>query len=663
MAKIDPVTMQHSEDILKCREWTGNFISDPSALPISFVLDEKVISGIPEDWQPTSSRRRIDANISETVFEGDDVRTGLKIQVEFIEYHDYPVVEWVAMFTNNGHEKTPVIHDVLAMDGTFNGSLPVLHYSNGDFNSVEDYMPYEVSLNLGSTYKFSPNGGRPCEGVFPYYRVEFEGCGLSIAIGWPGQWAADFMGLEDGIRIRAGQEKTNLRLMPSECIRTPRITILSWAGNTSRAVNLWRRWYLDHILPRPDGQPLKPLLACYGTDDGAECTATTEENQIRYMEKAKRHGIHFDVWWIDAGWYDCYNEKHERDWYLTGTWEPDPKRFPNGLKIVSECASRNGADLLLWFEPERVYPVTQIDVEYPQWLLKIEGTDNSLLDLGNPECRKWITDHVCRLIRDNGVKIYRQDYNIRPLEYWRQNEAEDRQGINENLYIQGYLQFWDELLMRNPGLWIDSCSSGGRRNDLETMRRSVPLHYTDYGYGENPAKLAFHSTLFEWLPYFKEFTLTWDIGEKQRFDNQVDSYSYHCGMAPMLFATMDIRRDDYDYALAQRMIEIWRRASELILYGDYYTHTQFYRSIQKWVVWQFDRPEIGYGLLQGIRLPESLEDAITIYPEGICRDKIYFFENVETDEKKDIPGHTLIKYGFMFSLPKRSGAIWFYKRK
>lgn len=33
--------------------------------------------------------------------------------------------------------------------------------------------------------EFAPNGGRPCNGAFPYYRIMFEDCGLSMAIGWP----------------------------------------------------------------------------------------------------------------------------------------------------------------------------------------------------------------------------------------------------------------------------------------------------------------------------------------------------------------------------------------------------------------------------------------------------------------------------------------------
>lgn len=658
------------EDMLKSREWAGRFFSRAADLPISFMFDGKAINGIPKEWQPVSHRRIIDANIVETVFEGNDAKTGLNIRIECMEYRDYPVMEWVAWFTNKGHAPTPIIRDIRAMDGTFRGASPVLYHCNGDFCSEEGYTPQETPLRAGDTVAFTPNGGRPCDGAFPYYRVRFEEWGLSLAIGWPAQWAASFKGLADGVHVRAGQEKTNLRLMPGESIRTPRMTVLSWSGDASRAVNLWRRWYLAHILPRPNGQPMKPLLACAATDEGEEFTAATEENQVRYIGKFKERGICPDVWWIDAGWYPCYNKDHQRKWVITGTWEPDPERFPNGLKPVSDRAAQDGADLLVWFMPERVCPGTKLDAEHPEWLWLLPpraGSNDkrfvfSLLNLGNPQCRQWLTDHVCKQIQDNGIKIYRQDFGGDFVGCLRTNEKDDRQGMNENLHVQGYLQYWDDLLARNPGLWIDSCAGGGRRNDLETMRRSVPLHYSDHGYGNHPVKLAFHHTLYEWLPYFKEVTLSWDIGGNARFDHRIDSYSYHCGMAPMLFPTLDIRRDDYDYALAKKMIAIWRRASGLILYGDYYPHAPFHRNAKEWVAWQFDCPEKGCGLVQGIRFSESPEATLTIHPKGICPGAMYFFENTETGETRDISGEDLIRAGFTFSLPARSGAIWFYRQ-
>ena len=660
-----------AEDMLKSREWVGRLISGPASLPISFVFNGRAIAGIPEDWQPASIRRRIDASICETVFEGSDPGTGLGIRVECTEYLDYPVVEWIAWFTNTGQEPTPVIRDIRALDAAFEGASPVLCHCNGDICSDDGYRPEETPLPAGDVLDFAPNGGRPSDGAFPYYRIMFEECGLSLAIGWPAQWAARFTGCGDGVEVRAGQEQTHLRLMLNETIRTPRITVLSWTGDAARAVNLWRRWYRAHILPRPNGQPLEPLLACEGPGDGEEFTAATEENQLLHIEKARQRGLSFDVWWIDAGWYPCYDADHERKWWLTGTWEADPERFPNGLKPVSDFAARHGADLLLWFEPERVKSGTWLDVEHPEWLLKSHAEsasqwqghqDCGLLNLGNPECRRWLTDHVCRLIKDNGIKIYRQDFNFPPLAHWRENEGPERQGINENLHVQGYLQYWDDLLARNPGLWLDSCASGGRRNDLETMRRSVPLHYTDRGYGDHPVKLAFHRTMYAWIPYFKESAVSWDIGGRVRFTPTVDSFSFHCGMAPFFAPLLDVRRDDYDYALAGRMIEIWRRASGLILHGDYYPLTPFHHSAGEWVAWQFDSPESGCGLVQGVRLAEAPEETLTIHLQGICADATYCFENPETAETRQIAGPDLSRDGLEFALPKRAAAIWFYRR-
>jgi alpha-galactosidase len=310
-----------------------------------------------------------------------------------------------------------------------------------------------------------------------------------------------------------------------------------------------------------------------------------------------------------------------------------------------------------------VHPDTKLDAERPEWLLRTKGGGTGLLNLGNPECRQWLTDHVCRLIKDNGIKVYRQDFNFEPLEYWRKNDPEDRQGMSENLHVQGYLQYWDDLLARNPGLWIDSCASGGRRNDLETMRRSVPLHYTDFGYGNHPVKLSFHHVMFEWLPYFKEVTLSWDLEEKQeRYDRCVDSYSYHCGLGPMLIPCIDIKRDDYDFALMKRMLAIWRRAAGLMLTGDYYPLTPIHRTPEKWVARQFDCPEKGRGFIQAIRLPKAPEEILVVHPEALVSEAVYRFENAETKETRDILGTDLTHDGFTFALPARHGAIWFYRK-
>ena len=51
--------------------------------------------------------------------------------------------------------------------------------------------------------------------------------------------------------------------------------------------------------------------------------------------------------------------------------------------------------------------------------------------------------------------------------------------MTELRYVEGLYLMWDDILKANPSLFIDNCASGGRRIDLETMSRSIPLWRSD----------------------------------------------------------------------------------------------------------------------------------------------------------------------------------------
>jgi hypothetical protein len=169
--------------------------------------------------------------------------------------------------------------------------------------------------------------------------------------------------------------------------------------------------------------------------------------------------------------------------------------------------------------------------------------------------------------------------------------------------------------------------------------------------------------MYEWLPYFKEFTLAWDLKGQARFDHDVDAYSYHAGFAPMLFATLDIRRDDYDFALAQKLIELWRRAADLLLYGDYYALTRFHHSPSEWVARQFDSPETGRGLVQGLRLPAAPAETLTVELHGLLPGAIYEFEEAETGETRSLLAAADGRKAFTLAAPLRGATLWFYRRR
>ena len=87
----------------------------------------------------------------------------------------------------------------------------------------------------------------------------------------------------------------------------------------------------------------------------------TEENQIQFIDKYLAEGIKYDYWWMDAGWY-----VQQHGWGQTGTWEVDRKRFPRGLKAVTDHAHAKGLKTVVWFEPERVAAGTVAEGQTPR---------------------------------------------------------------------------------------------------------------------------------------------------------------------------------------------------------------------------------------------------------------------------------------------------------
>lgn len=663
------VAAASKEDMLLRNRVCEPYRQSPEGFPLTYTYRGTAYRGMPAGSR--ISTRLVDANLEETVIEGqtDDLR----VRAECLMYRDFPVMEWTVYFTPAGEWETGILEGVRAIDTVLAGHAPVLTHNNGDFYSPEGYTDSETALPEGATFTQAPDGGRSCDRAFPYQRLLFDdGYGLNIAIGWPGQWACGYTGLSDGVRFWAGQETVHTVIRPGETLRTPRITLHFFHGPATRGVNMWRRWYRAHVLPRKLDGPIGPIIPFSDNGGGIEFQEANEQQQLASIRKLRNYVHGGNIWWIDAGWYPCRREDGQRDWTVTGTWIPDPERFPHGLLPVSEAAEEAGLDLLVWFEPERVRPDSRLAAEHPDWILKCDNPNdpNRLLNLTNPDCLQWVCESFAGMLRDNGIKVYRQDFNFAPLPFWRDNEAEDRRGMLENLYVQGLLAFWDYLLLHVPGLWLDSCAAGGRRNDMEMMRRAVPLHPTDYGYGYHHINQAFRITLFNWLPFARGWCSSWDRdGEYYRHDDyyapedpKLDNFKLVNGMGVHSnFGSTgyyEAHPDEVPYI--QKMIDIWEKFAPLQLNGDYYGLTEPHRSNARWTVFQFDCPEDGTGAFQALRNNQCPKESITVFPQGMGPGA-YELWNDETGERYEVvnPPQT----GITFTQPVRSGAIWFYRAK
>lgn len=700
------INSSSAAEVAVASQWGQRHLLEPHGpVPFSCRLNGEPLNLDDGAWQVTRT---------DNLLEAYHAGFGLHLRCRSRAYSDFAAVEWTVELQQTAQGQPPLISELLGVDCRWQSAEKhgfAVRGINGDTHERRDlYAPWIRRLSAGMNWSSgqpAPRGfsiaptwgsdlvatgddlatgavatekpeGRPCSGAFPFFAIEeladaaaLESPpvgGFLLAIGWPGRWRAEFACERAGqIRVRAGQEGTAFRLQPGETVRTPLIALLFFqGGDRIRVQNLWRRWMLAHNLPRLAGQLPPPMLEGSNFPFLEEMTKADEANQFDLINRYHQAALPIDCWWMDAGWYPCWVEARGKNcWGQTGTWESDLKRFPRGIRAVSDHAHKLGIKSLLWFEPERVAPGTWLHDQRPEWLLlardqKIFKAGElpelwqdlwhgaRLFDLGNDDARAWLLDRLSTLVEREGIDVYRQDFNLNPLAYWRDNDSPERAGMTENRYVTGYLKLWDALRQRFPRMLIDSCASGGRRNDLETLRRGVALHPTDYRYDDLPVKQAIRHSLFQWIPYFG--------GPVMPFD-RVDTYAFRSSMGLSTVVVFDLRRDDVDLDLLRNLMTEWHAVKDCF-YGDYYPLTPYSRNEESWIGWQFHRPDTGEGLIQMFRRAESPVEVASFQLRGLDADATYIVHDFDTGEEHRSTGRDLAT-GWRLEIPQRRSARLF----
>ncbi|MCL5098328.1 MAG: alpha-galactosidase [Candidatus Omnitrophica bacterium] len=608
--------------------------------PFSFTCGGRPSADLLKGWTLERTSEAIDAQRTRRILLYRDPATGLVVRCVAVEYHDFPTIEWTLYFKNTGTAPTPVLAGIQAIDAWFqragSGEF-ILHHNTGSPCSANDYQPHATTLGPKATKRITTSGGRPTNSDMPYFNIEWPGGGVIVVIGWPGQWAAEFSrDAGTALHVRGGQELTHFKLEPGEEVRSPLVVVQFWKGDWIRSQNIWRRWMLAHNLPRPGGKPMPPaLMMC--TSDFYPGMRSNAADEMQYVDAYVNAGVNLDYWWIDAGWYPCGDS-----WVNVGTWDPDPQRYPKGIREVADYVHSKAMKLVVWFEPERVTKGSWLAENHPDWVLG--GKDGGLLNLGNSAAREWLTGHIDKLITEQGIDLYRQDFNMDPLSYWRANDTPDHQGITEIRHIEGYLAYWDELRRRHPDMPIDSCASGGRRNDLETLRRAFPLLRSDYRF--EPVGTQGHTYgMALWIPYY-------GTGVMDTSDYVVRSH-----WSPWLgIGRPDPRRKDLDWTQYLRRVADLRRVMNYFL-GDYYPLTSYSLDNTVWMAWQFDRPDLGEGVVQAFRRAESCYESACVLLRGLEPEADYTVTNLDSNVSQTFSGRYLTEKGLLITATNRPSAV------
>ncbi len=659
------------------RSWA----EDPAAIPFSFDYGGTAHQGFKglELISKTLSETR-ESHILKAAYRLDD---NVEISVEALLNKEFGETEYTVWIENKGTVPSKEIKEFKSAVIRFEGEDPVLRGCLGDHGHL--YSDYVTALK-DTTVSFVSGSGRATHGFFPYFDLVHGNGGTLLALGWAGTWNAEFQSKGDTTLWSAGNCNTfDSVLLPGEKVRTALVVMLPYRGrDRDDASNLWREWFLKYNAPKADaeGHDIQPFSTTnFASDTGLPNSDGSISERFytwkRTLERLVHENVVPDFRWFDAGWYFSPDGSSPTDqWYETiGTWQLDTLKWPGkSFRESNEACHEAGMKVLVWFESETVTHLEDLVANHgydPSWAKRCWKV-RYLSNIGNPDCREWLLDRITGMMKDNEVDLYREDENVDSARGWVLFDAEEeerlglpRTGITENKCVQGHYEIWDRILefcaANGKCTFIDNCASGGGRNDIESLRRSIPFMRSDNDRTTTALRLSMSCSFCRWIPLHGAFTK--EAAEQLAPGTAGGSsfYATRCSWLPVYNMEERWTHDEkLDYDRVRATFGEWKKYRHLLV-KDFHPLTPWHGPTDdsQWTAFVWHDRESGEAVLQAFRQETCPEPEFNARIGFLDKDRLYTLTDEDSGRKMQISGSELASRGFTIVLPEpKSSAIW-----
>ncbi|GAA4534201.1 alpha-galactosidase [Amycolatopsis samaneae] len=395
--------------------------------------------------------------------------------------------------------------------------------------------------------------------------TERHGEVYGAALAWSGSWRITTTRSATG-RVTVsggfGQDGVRHRLAPGDRLTTPVFAGLYTRGGFGAASREWHRYVLGHVLPHPG--ETRPVLYNSWEATGFDVDLAGQE---ALAERAAALGVELFV--LDDGWFGERTGDHAG----LGDWRVNRKRFPDGLRPLSDHVHRLGMRFGLWVEPEMVSPDSDLHRARPDWVLhqphrrRSELRHQLVLNFARPDVATWAHDWLGALVAENRIDFLKWDMNRPFTEAGWPGEADpDRLWVE---HTRAVYTLMDRLRAEHPGLRVEACAGGGGRIDLGMLARADqvwPSDNTDaldrldihHGFGQvYPAR-----TMSAWVTDVPNFGTHRSVPLRFRF---------HVAMSGVLGIGGDIGKwPEEDLAFAREQIARYRDLRAVVQHGRLY---------------------------------------------------------------------------------------------
>lgn len=571
----------------------------------------------------------------------------------FKTHHDEDVIEqWTEV---NHEEDGPVTLKRVESSSLILGGDVYLTHFFGDW-AKEMLAPITEKLTPGTKVLDSKLGVRASQYQNPSFILSLDGkadetSGVVLAgsLAWSGSFQCEFDNYGRGVRALCGMNPfaATRQLKAGENFVTP--TML-WAWSTNGLGDMSRkfhRWARDFGFR--DGHTPRPALLNNWEATGFDF----DFNRIvSLFDPAKEIGT--ELFLLDDGWF---GNKYPRvnDQAGLGDWEPNRKRFPDGLAPLAAEAVKRDLRFGIWMEPEMVNPKSELFEKHPGWAIRqpkreLELQRNQLvLDLTRPAVQKYEWNVIKSILSVPGITYAKWDCNRYLTQPGSPYLPPSQQGDLWMDYVNALYAMMDKTARTFPNTELMLCSGGGGRADYGALKYFHSLWPSD-----NTDPTVRVPMQWDYSYFFPMMTLA--------------SHVTHWGQRPMHFACsvamsarfgMDLdltKLSAQDKAICAGAISAYKHIRDVTQLGDLYRledpHENFRGAIN------FVSPDGGRAVVFAFQLKDGQN--VPVHPQGLDPQRHYMVHELNPapgraaipQEGKTFTGAELMSDGILPSCSK-----------
>ncbi len=527
--------------------------------------------------------------------------------------------------------------------------------------------------------------GRSSHGYSPMiYLFQADGNCISVAICWSGNWGLRICP-EGKIEFVLLEKDFTTILEPNESFKLPSIicsrsdSFTELCNNTSNWLE--QNWFAESRI----NSPIVEWNHWWTYED----VDINEDVFLKNVDRAAELG--FTLCTLDAGWFgdetsDVHWSKCRGDWYLINR-----KRFPQGLRYISDYVHQKGMKFGIWIEPEAMGKLSVLRQLHPEWEAIYDGKEyeDPYLCLGAEGAAEWLFEIMDRLVIETNCDWIKLDFNVDPGYGCNRSDHGHQPGMGLYTHYQKYYEVLDRLRSKYPHLILENCSSGGLRFDLEMLK------HTDVTYLSDPDELA-HSLQCFWgasLTVSPSRLLHWAWSQTREYEDgshvfpgyeiedNTPEYEVIATLRSAMLHLMGVSRDLTTLPLKfltifTREIKMYKeKIFPLLFQGSLYHLTgqplrygervDDFRKISNTsdeLVSEdnfaaFQLMKKGKGAIFAFAVKKSFTGEIML--EGVLENAEYLLENADTRERFFCFGRELLEQGVHLNLEVGHSGLWF----